>query len=432
MSTEQLISKVVVAVKLLLFMIALNCFFVSIKLLGAFKGLGMGYGEKLIVDLAANPAVGLLVGIFVTSVIQSSSTTTSLVVGLVAGGVFGEDPIQAARLAVPVIMGANVGTAVTSTLVSLGHIGNRAEFQRAFQAGTVHDLFNLLAVAVWFPVQVATNFLGRISLWMADRFAGVGGLKLANPLKAVTSPQKKLVSNLFKSYGFATRFSVVLVLVLAAFGLLRTLTARYQDEKSTMAIGLLGAVGLALVTSLVMHYPQYVYIPETGIFLTALGTLMVSLISIVALMRSLVIDRVGRLFHETIFKSDLRAMGLGVLVTALVQSSSITTSLAVPLAGAGIITVNHVFPFALGANVGTTITALLAALAAGKSVGLAIAFAHLLFNLLGISVWYPLRQVPIYLSGKLAELSLRSRAAPVAFIIMLYFFVPLVLITLMR
>jgi sodium-dependent phosphate cotransporter len=425
-------SKLVVAVKLILFLIALNCFFVSIKLLGAFKGLGMGYGEKLIVDLASNPAMGLLLGIMVTSIIQSSSTTTSLVVGLVAGGVFGEEPIQAARMAVPVIMGANIGTAVTSTLVSLGHIGNKREFQRAFQAGTVHDFFNLLAVCVWFPLQVATNFLGRIAILMADRFAGVGGLKLANPLKWLTSPQKKLVTTLFKSSSFAVRFVVILVMTLGTFGLLRMLTSRYTKEKSTLIMGFAGVVGLSLLVTLVMHYPQYVYIPETGIFLTALGVLMVSLLSIVALMRSLVIERIGRLFHETIFKSDLRALGLGILVTALVQSSSITTSLAVPLAGAGIITIHHVFPFALGANVGTTITALLAALAAGKPIGLAIAFAHLLFNILGIGVWYPLKKVPIYLSGRLAEFALRNRAAPVAFILTLYFFVPLVLITFLR
>ena len=58
-----------------------------------------------------------------------------------------------------------------------------------------------------------------------------------------------------------------------------------------MFFGIAGVAGLAVLLTLVMHYPQYVYIPETGIFLTALGTLMLSLLSIVALMRSLVIER---------------------------------------------------------------------------------------------------------------------------------------------
>ena len=419
--------------KILLLLAALDIFFVSIKLLGAFKSLGMGYGEQLIVELASNPAIGLLIGVLVTSLIQSSSTTTSLVVGLAASGVFGADPIQTARMAVPIIMGANIGTAVTSTLVALGSVGNPREFQRAFQAATVHDFFNLLAVAVWFPIQAYTNFLGRLSIFLADAFAGVGGLKMASPLKMIISPQKKRVSNFFKGSDDAVYFVVIFTIAVCCFGLIRFLSARHHgSEKPTAVLGVAGVAAISFMVTMVVQHPTYVFIPQTPIFLVALAGLLVSLVGIVKLMRSMVMDKVSRLFHDVIFKSDGRALGLGIVVTALVQSSSVTTSLAVPLAGAGILSVNRVFPFALGANVGTTITALMAAMAAAKPIGLAIAFAHLLFNILGICVWYPGRKVPLYLSGKFAELAVRSKPAPIAFIVLIYFVMPLVLITVLK
>jgi sodium-dependent phosphate cotransporter len=225
---------------------------------------------------------------------------------------------------------------------------------------------------------------------------------------------------------------VVLAMALAAFGLVRVLSDRHYKQKPTIVIGCAGVVLLALVTTMVIRHPSHVFIPETAIFIFALAGLFVSLFSVVKLMRSLVIAKVERLFHDVIFKSDMRSMGLGFAITAIIQSSSVTTSLAVPLAGAGIITTRRVFPLALGANVGTTVTALMAALAAGNPVGLAIAFAHLLFNLLGICVWYPLRRFPIWLAERFAALTAKSQAAPLIFLVGVYLVLPLVLITLLR
>jgi len=86
---------------------------------------------------AENPIVGLIVGIVATALIQSSSTATAIVVGLVGGGL----PVT---LAVPMVMGANIGTALTSGIVSLSYIRNKEEFSRAFSSSAVKDLFNLL------------------------------------------------------------------------------------------------------------------------------------------------------------------------------------------------------------------------------------------------------------------------------------------------
>merc|ERR1719331_3238053 len=93
------------------------------------------------------------------------------------------------------------------------------------------------------------------------------------------------------------------------------------------------------------------------------------------------------------------AVGFGL--TILVQSSSITTSALTPLVGVGVIKVERMYPTVLGANIGTCVTGVLAALAADATklyLTLQVAYAHLFFNLSGILIFYciwPLRALPI-------------------------------------
>ena len=121
------------------------------------------------------------------------------------------------------------------------------------------------------------------------------------------------------------------------------------------------------------------------------------------------------------------AIFFGMILTFLVQSSSITTSLVIPLVGAGILTVEQIFPFTLGANVGTTITAMLAALSTGSLAAVTIAFTHLFFNLTGIGLVFPvkiIRMVPIRLAYKLADLTARSRGLAGVYIVLVFYIIP--------
>ena len=63
------------------------------------------------------------------------------------------------RYAIPMVMGANIGTSVTSTIVALTQIGDIAQFERAFSAAVVHDFFNWLTVIVLFILEVTTGML---------------------------------------------------------------------------------------------------------------------------------------------------------------------------------------------------------------------------------------------------------------------------------
>jgi len=356
------------AVSCLALVAVLYGFLVSIGMLGkAFKMFSSGFVGDL-VQSASDPLIGLFVGILVTSLVQSSSTTTSLVVAMVGGGTM---PVATA---IPVVMGANIGTSVTNILVSLGHINRGPEFRRAYAAANVHDFFNVLAVLILFPLQITTNFLGLLSTGLAEIFYDVGGLTFASPLKAVTAPAVR------------------------------------------------GAVHL------IGQHPWFMMIASLTLMFSTLRYL-------VMLLKKLVISRVEALFDQVIFRTAGRAMLFGLVITALVQSSSVTTSLAVPLAGAGILTIQQIFPYTLGANVGTTITAILAALAVGEVHAVTVAFAHMLFNLCGIFVIWPvpaIRRLPIVAAEKMARIAMHSRLIPVAWLLFFFYALPFAAIFLLR
>ena len=137
-------------------------FLVAIELLGgSFKAVGRDTAQQLIAGVT-NPFAGLAVGILATVLVQSSSVTTATVVGLVGSG---QVPLD---VAIPMIMGANIGTTITNTLVSMGHITRSEEFRRAFAGATVHDFFNLITVAIVFPLELSTGFLQRTATTMAE------------------------------------------------------------------------------------------------------------------------------------------------------------------------------------------------------------------------------------------------------------------------
>ena len=148
-------------------------------------------------------------------------------------------------------------------------------------------------------------------------------------------------------------------------------------------------------------------------------------------------------FDAYLFRNAATAFTVGLCLTVMVQSSSITTSLIVPLAGAGVLRLQQIFPFTIGANIGTTITGLLAALAAASAVtvmpgeevpqevvaGATVAFAHLLFNCAGAIIFLPfapIRNLPVKFAEWLAELCLKNRFIPIAFIAVFFYLIPII------
>ena len=357
----------------------LYCFLISIGMIGAaFKGLGKGFAEELI-QSEAGPLIGLFIGILVTSLVQSSSTTTSLVVGMVAAGTFGDDPKLAVAAAIPYIMGANIGTSITNTIVALGHIVNKNEFRRAFSASIIHDFFNVLSVVILFPLQLGFGLISKSANWLAELLLGSGSLTFKSPIKMITKPAVDAIKDLFKQQDVIDYNWLLLIIALAA--------------------------------------------------------LFFSLKYLTKLIRSLVMERLEAFFDTHIFKTALRALFFGAFITILVQSSSITTSLVIPLAGAGVLHLRQIFPYTLGANIGTTVTALLASLVSGTMAPLAVAFGHLMFNIYGMALIWPIKQIrdiPLKLSQWFSEVAIHNRIIPIIYILVVFFIIPLGLIFLVR
>jgi sodium-dependent phosphate cotransporter len=158
----------------------------------------------------------------------------------------------------------------------------------------------------------------------------------------------------------------------------------------------------------------------------------VALRYIVKTLKTMVLARVERFFQRYIFRTPALGFILGVALTSVVQSSSITTSLVVPLLGAGVITLAQIFPYMLGANVGTTVTAFLASFVTGSAEAVSIAFAHLIFNVYGIAIFWPLKKIPIALAEALARQTQRSKLIPVLYILVLFFVFPALVLLVFR
>ncbi len=341
-------------------------FFLGLDLMGlAFTLFGQGLAETLI-ERTSDPLIGLFIGILATTLVQSSSTTTSMTVGLVAAGGLTLEG------AIPIIMGANIGTSVTNTIVSMGHISRREEFRRAIGGATVHDFFNWLAVLLLLPLELATGYLARTSRFLEGVLEGAGGIELFNPLHAIIEPPAEWLAG---------------------------------------ALGHSG--GLVLASGVVL--------------------LMVSLKLLVDLLRRLMTAQAESILHRTLFSSAGAAVLAGILVTAMVQSSSVTTSVVIPLVGAGVLTLEQIFPYTVGANVGTTVTAMLAALSTGNAAAVSLAFSHLLFNITGALLIYvppPMRAVPLSLARSLGQLASRKRALAVVYLLVLFYGLPIALLLL--
>ncbi|MEW5993626.1 MAG: Na/Pi symporter [Candidatus Zixiibacteriota bacterium] len=346
-----------IAALLYLFILSITMLGVGVKLLGA------GFAETLF-RATSNPVVGLMIGLLSTAIIQSSSTTTSIIVGLTGSG------LLSVEAAIPMVMGANIGTSITNTIVSLAHIQRSDEFRRAFSGSTVHDFFNLCSAAVLLPLQVSFNIIG----WLASRaetfFAGFGGLKFTSPLAVISKPVAKQIAHLTGD----TAWVVVILALLMLF---------------------------------------------------------LALLYIVRILKSLVLSRVEKFFQRYVFRTPILGFILGMVLTVLVQSSSITTSIVVPLIGAGVLSLEQIYPYVLGANVGTTVTAFLASFVTGSHEAVAVAFAHLTFNVYGILIFWPLRKFPIALATKLAAWTHKSRLIPIGYVVVVFFVIPAAVIFLL-
>ncbi len=347
------------------FLIALLVFLFSLDLMiSAILQLGNTFTDSILLA-TSNPFAGLFIGLLATAIIQSSSATTSMTVALVASGSL------SLQSAVPIIMGANIGTTITSTIVSLSFVSQKKEFRRAVAAGTYHDFFNILTTLILFPLEYHFQLLSGIAQYIATNF--------------FNEPVASSVVN-FKMLGPGLSWPV------------------------------------KFITETISN----------GYLLAALSLLM--LFGSILFFRKVISNVLGfgspSSFRKFFFKNPFKSFGWGLLTTAAIRSSTVTTSLVVPLVAKKVIKLKQAGAFILGANIGTTITAFLAS-TFNSNAAISIAITHFLFNFIGVLLFFRtpyLREVPFKLATGLGKLTLQNRIVGFLYLLFTFFLIPFSLI----
>ena len=348
--------------------------------------------------------------------------------------------------AIPIVMGANIGTSVTNTIVSLAQAAERNEFRRAFAGATVHDIFNWLSVIVFLPMEVITGYLRRLT----EEIIGVLDLKQAKGtnkklLKTVTQPFTKMIiqldKNIIKKIALGDKSA-------DSKSLIKNCKPKVTIEEVNKTFSNSTYFTYVLVNETKETPAKCKFLfagttlsdTEVGIIILVVSIILlcICLVSIVKILHSLLRGQIAKIIKKTVnadfpgpckYFTGYFAILVGAGLTMLVQSSSIFTSALTPLIGVGVVSLERAFPLTLGANIGTTATGILAALASTSNLdkALQIALCHLFFNISGIVLWYPIpyvRKLPINTAKFLGNKTAEYRWFALAYLIFGFFLLP--------
>ncbi|XP_065177905.1 sodium-dependent phosphate transport protein 2B-like [Sycon ciliatum] len=459
----------------------LYIFVCSLSLMGsAFQLLGgKQAGETLSnSSLFNNPVAALVLGVLVTVLLQSSSTTTSIIISMTAS------EILQVKQAIFMVMGANIGTSVTNTIVSMTQITSRDEFRLAFSGATVHDVFNFLTALTLLPVEAVSGYLLHLSTAIVDSWHLDSSNKGTQQelLKAITKPLTNRVvqidkkplqliaegklnatdAQLLKQYcsSFTRRLDNCTVTAVLSTGppavanvsnvttsptiaseAVTVATSAVQDSLTNYTLNALDETCLReeqVPCDYLFHGSS---LPESAVgailLVWSLVMLCVSLVLMVKVLTRLLRGQLSKSAKSTVnadfpgraaVLTGYFAILIGAGLTMLVQSSSVFTSSLTPLVGLGIIDLERMYPLTLGANIGTTITGMLAGLASSNvELAMKVAMAHLFFNITGILLFYPippLRRIPLRAARFLGATTAKYRWFAIAYLIILFLVCP--------
>ncbi|XP_008297018.1 solute carrier family 34 member 2b [Stegastes partitus] len=448
LDTKGKIMRVVTSiVKLVLLLGFLYLFICSLDVMSsAFQLVGGKAAGDIFQDnvVLSNPVAGLVIGVLVTVLVQSSSTSSSIVVSMVSSG------LLEVESAVPIIMGANIGTSVTNTIVAMMQAADRNEFRRAFAGATVHDFFNWLSVLVLLPLEVATRGLYRLTLLVIQSFNIQSGEDAPDLLNVITDPLTDSIIELDKSVitGIATNDPEARNKSMIKRWCKTEINVTFWNETLENCAPPSVCIvekNMTWVDNIekCKHIFVNVDLPDlaVGLILLALSLLVLCscLVLIVKLLNSMLKGQVAVVIKKVLntdfpfpfgWVTGYIAIVVGAGMTFIVQSSSVFTSAITPLVGIGVISLERAYPLTLGSNIGTTTTAILAAMASpGETLAnsLQIALCHFFFNIMGILLWYPIpfMRVPIRLARGLGNRTAKYRWFAALYLILCFLVLPL-------
>jgi sodium-dependent phosphate cotransporter len=412
-----------IAVGILAVCFFLYFFLFGLELLGSGAKVMCGCKAGTLFGDDTNPIAGLMVGILVTVLLQSSSTTTSIIVSLVGSAINVQQGIY-------MVMGANIGTSVTNTIVAMGQMGDGDQLERAFAGATVHDMFNFMNVAVLLPVEVVTGYLNHLTKAMIKGADTEKGDKWEGPIKKLVSPlgskvivaNKDIIKAIAKGEGSCSDGG----------GFYPIICEPGEPTYKTCS-----QVGLISCDKKTNECPAFFQSDATAhddkisggvIFFISIMILFTCLLGLVTVLQRMLLGMSTRIVYKATDVNGYLAILIGAGITIIVQSSSITTSTLTPLVGMGALRLEQMFPLTLGANIGTTMTAIMAAMVTEGTQSLQVALAHLFFNITGIIIFYPIpfmRRLPLHAARQLGKATRLWRGFPLVYIGVMFFLVPL-------
>lgn len=352
-----------------------------------FKLVGSEWQSYLLsmIETRLAPLTGLALGMLATSLVQSSSaviaTTMVSMAGLVASGL----PLSSTiSFGIPIILGANVGTTITNTIVALGT--RKEEFRSVIPAVLIDDIYEFLSISVFFILEITTGFLSKITTSLASFFIDV--------LK-------------FEAIFVMFQRSVIDILIKGP------ITEPVGEIFSSFLGTRLGGILLSI---------------------TWFGTILLSLYLIEKNLSKLIKTPGARDRVLSAFKSPTRSFTTGFTITWMVGSSSVGTSLAIPFLAEKVVDLERVYPYMLGCNMATAVDlSQIYSYISGGIVGMTLGLAHVILNIFGLIVWLctPLKVVPLRIANGIGRFIISYRYSAlllVGYAFLLFFVIPLVII----
>lgn len=463
---EKILYVVFSTLKVILFLILLYLFLISLNFMTIGFTLVTSYtlpAGPTIKFLLANPFAALAIGIIATAIMQNATATTSIAVSMVGAKI-----IPDVKSAIPIIMGANIGTCVTNALIALSLAGNPDEFKRSFSGATLNDGFNLYTTAVLLFLEIISGMLFELSKVITDALplSDPASIASANFISAILNPVIDLFIKLdtdavdrVSNGGNDTQVTLrccnwqnVTSNVSNPYYLNNTnFTINFFNNTYKPSDFINSSAPFVWVNQTkCMKECDYWCIPMlkafgdggTGLFWIILSIIVViaSLFGIVKVLSYLIVGPIATGVRVAVnasfpgkFKwlTEIVLFIIALLATIIVQSSNIVTATLVPLCGMGIVTLQRVYVMTLGSNIGTTFTGILTAFTLPPSAlkpSIQLAFVYTFFNLFGVILWLPIRYLrfPKTYARSLGKLAFKYGWFVYVYVLCVYFLIPLV------
>jgi len=334
------------------------------------------------------PVTGLAIGILSTALVQSSSAVVAATMvsmsGMVASGL---PMVDAMRFGVPMVLGANIGTTVTNTIVIFGVRRGMTvnEFGDTIPGVIVDDVYEALTISLFFILEMTTGFISKTTLRIGEYLSTSVGLEAA-----LASFDKTIIDLIIKE--------------------------PFVKPLKNLVVGLAGQrVGGVVLFA----FWFLVIIFSMGLITKGLENLIQT-------------DWEDRI--KAAFSSPARSFFTGFSITWLVGSSSIGTSLMVPFLATKVVDLKKAYPYLCGCNMGTTVDlSQIYGYIAGGLVGVMLGSAHVMLNIIALLLWLvsPLRSVPVRVSewiGGAIQANENAAFNLVIWVVVIFFLLPIAVI----